>query len=533
MKKIYTLLAGVASLLFMGACSDSEYTDKYDNPAQTTKASCDKLMTGLFYAGKDYTFNTYWRMFTWDNGVLGKYAQTIGFTNSPGSMYSAQDSYANNRWENFYKVLAQFRALQNVYENEDEKQKNIDEIFVLLSEVFLYDHLSQIIDVFGDVPFEKAGYLGITGDVPNSYPSYDKSTELYKMMLNRLGEISTRIAALNGNLPALAAAALPSQDYICKGDLGKWEKYCNNLRLRLGVRVARQGALAAEGKAVVADVLNNGKSLSTTFDDNISLVGDDGSTDEFNFKDAIRDGYKDHSRANQAMLDVLLTEGTLGINDYRLPIMYSKNAAGEYKGLSTREDYGTQQTNTSLTEDKRVYSRIDSTTVIYNPYLRQPVIMTAEVDFLKAEAYQNGWATGDAKQAFINGVVNSTMYYYDCNAASSSSYGYKGTAPAESDVRAYAAAMWDAAANKEEVIIQQKWLNFGFLQPSQAWNEVRRTGYPQLYFPSDPTAQLLKNVPNRVRYPSSERNNNVTNYNAQIQSMGGTDDAYIKIFWAK
>lgn len=533
MKKIYTLFVGVASLFLMGACSDDDYTSKYDNPAQTTKASCDKLMTGLFYAGKQYTYNTYWRMYTWDNGVIGKYAQTIGFTNAPGALYSAQDSYANNRWENFYQVLAQFRALQNVYENEDEKSKTGDKIFVDLSEIFLYDHLTQLIDLFGDVPFTKAGYLGITGDVAGSYPSYDKATELYTTVLARLGEINKEIASMKSSLPPTTASALPAQDFICKGDLDKWIKYCNNLRLRLAVRVSSQGALASTGKAAVAEILNGNQSISITFADNISLVGDDGSTDQFNFSDAIRDGYKDHSRANQAMLDILLTEKTLGINDYRLPIMYSKNAAGQYKGLSTHDEYGEQETNISFTEDKRVYSRIDSTTVIYNQYLRHPVITTAEVDFLRAEAYLNGWANGDAKAAFVAGVVNSTKYYFDCNAASPSSYGFKGTEPAEDDVKAFASAMWDNAANKLEVLIQQKWLNFGFLQSTQAWNEVRRTGYPQLYFPQDATAQLLKTIPNRVRYPSSERNNNVTNYNAQIQSMGGSDDAYIKIFWAK
>lgn len=533
MKKIYTLLVGVTALFFMNSCSDDDYTSKYENPAQTTKASCDKLMTGLFYAGKDYTYNTYWRMYTWDNGIIGKYAQTIGFTNSPGGMYSAPDSYANNRWENFYKVLEQYRALQNIYENESETVQQEDKIFLDLSEIFVYDHLSQIIDIFGDVPFSKAGYLGITGDVVNSYPSYDKATDLYTTMLNRLGELYVEINSLSDNLAPTTAAALPSQDFICKGDLTKWMKYCNNLRLRLAVRVASQGDLSSLGKTAIAAVLNGNLPVSTSFDDNISLVGDDGSTEEFNFSDAIRDGYKDHSRANQAMLDVLQTENTLGIDDYRLPIMYSKNAAGEYKGLSTHEEYGEQETNITFAESKRVYSRIDSTTVIYNQYLRHPVITTAEVDFLRAEAYQNGWANGDAKEAFVAGVVNSTKYYFDCNDASQSTYGFKGTEPEESDVRAYAEAMWNNASDKLQIIIQQKWLNFGFLQPSQAWNEVRRTGYPNLYFLEDATAQLVKTVPARVRYPSAERNNNTSNYNAQVQTMPNGDDYYTKIFWAK
>lgn len=533
MKKIFTLIVGMATAFSITSCSDDDYTSKYDNPAQTSTATCDKLMTGVFYAGKDFTYNGYWRMYTWDNGIIGTYAQTIGFSNSPGNIYAASDSYANSRWENFYKILAQFRALQDVYEKGDEAQQKNNRIFVDLSEIFVYDHLAQIIDVWGDVPFTEAGYLGITGDVAGSYPTYDKATDLYEMMINRLGELYNDIKSLSGNLAPTTSSALPSQDFINKGDLNRWMKYCNDLRLRLAVRVASQSSLSDLGRSAIAEILNGNLPTSTTFEDNISLVGDDGSTDEFNFRDGIRDGYKDHSRANQAMLDVLLTESTLGINDYRLPIMYSKNAAGQYKGLSTYDEYGDQETNLSFPESRRVYSRIDSTTVIYNQYLRHPVISTAEVDFLKAEAYLNNWANGDAKQAFINGVVNSTKYYYDCNEASTSTYGFKGTEPEESDVRAYADAMWEHATNKLEVIIQQKWLNFGFLQPSQAWNEVRRTGYPNLYYPEDPTAQVLTKLPNRVRYPASERNSNTSNYNAQIQSMGGTDDPYMKIFWAK
>lgn len=538
MKKIYLTLAMVATLGMFSSCSDDDYTSKYTDPSKTSTASCDKLMTGVFLAGKQYTFNTYWRMYTWDNGIIGKYAQTIGFVNNPGSMYSAQDSYVNDRWSNFYTILAQYRTLQDVYSKESATSQADDKIFLDLSEVFLYDHLTQIIDIWGDVPFSTAGNLSLTGDVKGSRASYDDAKTLYTDVLKRLGELATDIQSLSGNLSPITSAALPSQDYINKGDLTRWVKYCNDLRLRLAVRVASQGDLASTGRAAIAEILNSNASLSTTFDDNISLVGDNGSTDEFNFSDAIRDGYKDHSRASQQMLDVLQTSknASVGQDDYRLPIMYSKNSKGEYKGLSPREDYGDQETNVSFNEAQRVYSRIDSTTVIYNQYLRQPIITTAEVDFLRAECYLNGWANGGesaAKAAFINGVVNSTKYYFDCNAASESSYGFKGTEPAEADVRAYAEKLWNAEPNKLKVIIEQKWLNFGFLQPSQAWNEVRRTGYPELYFQTDNTAQIVKEVPVRVQYPGSERSYNTDNYNAELQKMGGSDSYYIKLFWAK
>jgi len=531
MKKIYLFLILLATAFSFGSC-DNQYTLRYPDPSKTATASCDKLMTGVFYTGRVYTFNSYWRMYTWDNTVIGVYAQTLGFFNAAGGIYSANDSYANDRWVNFYNTLTQFRVLQNVYNELDETKQSAYRIFMNLAEVFVYDHLSQIVDTFGDAPFDEAGYLAVTGNVAESYPSYQKAADLYSMMLDRLGELYRDIHSLNGNLNPQASSYLPLQDFINYGDLNKWEKYCNSLRLRLAVRVASQGALAAKGKQVVAEILNGNYPLVSGMDELIKL--DANSKDPANFlnPDDFRTGYVDQSRASQAMLDAL----TLAVqNEYdpRLPIMYSVNAAGQYKGLSTYETYAEQETNVALPEAQRVYSRIDSTTVMYNTSFISPVLTPAEVDFLKAEAYQQGWANGDAKAAFVNGILHSAQFYFAENAISPSNAGTKMNIPDEEAITGYAEKAWNAATNKVEAIITQKWLNFGYMQPLQAWNEVRRTGYPQLYYPDDPLAQVLKTLPSRVRYPFSERSYNTANYHTEIQAMGGADDAYIKLFWAK
>ncbi|MDR0749592.1 MAG: SusD/RagB family nutrient-binding outer membrane lipoprotein [Tannerellaceae bacterium] len=535
MKKKYSYLIILVTALFFGSCADNEYTDIYPNPAETSKASCDKLMTGVFYTGRVYTFNSYWRAWTWDNYSLGVYAQTIGFLNEEGGIYAVSDGYADDRWMNFYNTLTQFRVLEDVYSKLDEQEQGTYRIFKDLAEVFVYDHLSQIIDIWGDVPFTKAGYLYITGDVAGSYPSYDKAEDLYAMMLDRLGELYTDIHSLNGNLNGQAAAYLPKQDFINYGNLDKWEVYCNSLRLRLAVRVASQGALAAKGKQVVADILNGNLSLATDNDKTIQLLSNNEDTPNFFNPDDLRTGYADggYINAPQAMINAL-TQTVAGENDPRLPILYSKNAAGEYKGLDPEhETYREQYDNTQKPSAERAYSRIDSSTVSYNTEFISPILTASEVAFLKAEAYQQGWANGDARQAFIDGVTYSAQFYFKENEISPSSEGTKLDYPGDAAVAAYAAKAWDAATNKQEAIITQKWLNFGFIQSSQAWNEIRRTGYPALYFPTDGGAQLLKSVPNRVRYPNSERSNNTAYYNAQVQTMGGNDDYYIKIFWAK
>ena len=74
-------------------------------------------------------------------------------------------------------------------------------------------------------------------------------------------------------------------------------------------------------------------------------------------------------------------------------------------------------------------------------------------------------------------------------------------------------------------------MNFGIIQPAQAWSNIRRTGYPVLSYPTDTQAQNMKELPNRMMYPNTEKANNRANYDAVVAAQG--DDAYIKLFWAK
>ncbi|MBO5630751.1 MAG: SusD/RagB family nutrient-binding outer membrane lipoprotein, partial [Aeriscardovia sp.] len=64
----------------------------------------------------------------------------------------------------------------------------------------------------------------------------------------------------------------------------------------------------------------------------------------------------------------------------------------------------------ALSFAERYYSHLDSVTYTGNRNFISPIISAAEVDFLRAEAIQSGWSSGDAKSAFINGMVNSTKF---------------------------------------------------------------------------------------------------------------------------
>lgn len=533
MKKIYFIFITLIALTALSSCNKKDFDDKYNDPSKSTSVTPDKMMTGAFMAGRDYTFNAYWRMYTWDN-YMGKLAQTIGFGVQSGTMYFVNDGYASDRWGNFYKLLTQYRVAQKTWEAEDENLQKVDRIFVALTEVFLYDHLSQIVDIWGPVPFTKAGFLGLTSDMADAYAPYDSDVDLYKMMLTKLDALYTEITSIKENQPEVLTV-LKRQDFFNGGDLDKWLAYTNALRLRLGVHVAAQGSLTTEGRAAVASAAT--RVLPTDWASSIKVISD---FDGFNYWENFRDGYKDiNATANQKMIDAMQITGE---NDPRLPVIYFPNAAGGYFGEYITETTEEQNEHNTYNEYKdRYYARLNGATFTYNNLLQSPVFSAAEAYFLLAEAYQQGYATGNAKNAFIKGVVASTEQYFNQNVnsdqskGSNSEYFKKFTAadiPSTAEVEAYAAKVWDKYTDKMEAIMTQKWLHFGIMQPSQAWTDIRRTGYPKLSYPEDKGASVIvSNIAQRVKYPNSEMTNNKANYEANTANF--KDDYYTVLFWAK
>ena len=535
MKKIFSLILVVAALSTFFACKPEDFDSKYYDPSKTTTVSPDKMMTGAFMAGRDYTFNAYWRMYTWDN-YMGKLAQTIGFGVQSGTMYYINDGYASDRWGNFYKTLTQYRVAQKVWEAEDDDAKKVDRIFLALTEVFLYDHLSQIVDIWGPVPFSKAGFLGVTSDIADAYPAYDSDVDLYKMMLTNLDALYNEISAYKASMTDLAKTKLEKQDFINGGDLDKWLIYANALRLRLGVHVAAQGSLAADGKAAVASAAK--RALPTDWASSIKVISD---FDGFQYWENFRDGYKDiNNVANQKMIDAMQIAGE---NDPRLPVIYIPNEAGDFFGEYITETSDEQNEHNTYNEyEERYYAHLNGATFTYNNLLQSPVMTAAEAYFLLAEAYQQGYASGNAKEAFVKGVVASTEQYFNQNVnsdqtkASNSQYFKKFAetdVPSDADVEAYANKVWEKYGDKMDAIMTQKWLHFGIMQASQAWTDIRRTGYPKLDYPTDNGAGVvIKNIPQRVKYPNSELTNNRANYDANKDNVGGDTVDYV-LFWAK
>lgn len=534
MKKIYGLLLGCLLAMGLTSCAD-KFEEKYQDPSKTPELTCDKIMTGVIYKGNTWMNPVYYRYYV-QNTTSGRFSQVIGTVNSRGRYQGAGVGYFNVRWQNFYDMLTQYRVLQNTFNKLADNDKPYNRAYVVISRTVMQEQLDEMLTLFGDLPYTHAGYLwNAQADISGTKAAYDKSTDIYKTILSDLKETNTFLK----DSTAYVQSTFGLQDYVNKGDMKKWRKFANSLRLRIAIRLSSQGDLVNEAQAVVKEMLSDPETypMVDSNDDNTTVAQDD---DAFNFdqdmQNALGTSSGNWNRASGAVLKALnvSSDGTYANADPRLPILYDSNWDDKYFGLDPSQSLSEQETNMNIASHGKAkyYAAVDTATFSRNAKLPGVWMTAAEVSFSKAEAYAMGWAgsvdAAKAKEYFLQGMKQSTDFYYDIN--STATYRTPTPEPADNVIEQYAERQWDAS-NMQKCIITQKWLNFFIVNQLEAWNCVRRTGYPVLQF-ADDTMGGYEKVPSRLKYATDELNYNTANYNAATNN-GATDTWTNPLFWMK
>lgn len=534
MKHIYFTILTCLLVLGVTSCSEDNFSSRYPDPSLAEKATVENLMVGMFNTGNKYTMPWYDRYFTFETQQMGRWSQTLGWLNKSGMYTGMGEGYNENRWINFYKMLAQFRTLENIYNTQLDKTKQEDyEIFLLASKVYLYDHLQQVVDLWGDVPFSKAGYIPLTIDISGSKAPYESAEDLYKFMLADLKVINTKLAS--AKITSLVGSLIKSQDFINNGDRTLWQKYCNSLRLRIAARISDNGSLIAEGRAVVKEILEN-PTLYPLVDNNkenilIDFKAPDLQAIENQDPDGIKEGFESWNgqcnRASKIMIETL-TKDTI---DCRLEIMFDKNAEGLYVGMDPLMSETDQQKlfDRDAKKGGNYFSAVDSATFSRNNKFPGIIMTASEIDFIKAEAYTKWGITGNAENAFRDGISKSIEFYYYLNNLGEYRTPIKSPAEDPKFLTRFLDKKWNGDSNKVRLIATQKWLHLSNILMVQAWNEVRKTGYPELQFMKDNGSLAVPNPPVRILYPADERKFNTDNY----KKVQDKDTRYTKLFWAK
>ena len=564
MKKIISSLLVGVTLMSGISCSESSYDDKYADPSKTTTVGVPQVFTGILKTGNAWMNLIYYRYYT-QSSTEGIFSGVIGDNNNRGRFMGATEGYFNTHWKDFYNMVAQYRLLEYTYNNLPEGEKAVNEIFYHLGRTVTEAQLHEILSLWGDVPFTGAGTLGLTTDYNAAKEAcvYDDDVVLYKQILADLKETADYLAA--GGIDAAALTSLSRQDYtVAAGDIEVWRKYVNSLRLRIALHLSTNGDCTSEAHAAIAEILNNPGQypLIESNAENMGVTADT-QTDDFNFgkvlSSALRTGNMGAGSTTMLKVMNVPANGIPDANtDPRLQVMYDPNPEGEYisfditktnSEISNLEDQKRQEYVRQGMTSANYYCEIDTQAVSGwtggqgNENIFSIWISAAEVSLSKAEAYLMGYGVAAdqnaARENFINGVVQSTEYYWNQKKGSTlykegndSYYGYRALVePSSTEIQAYAESIWKPT---QQVVCEQLWLNFSFMNELEAWNVTRRTGYPLVSFATDNQVSNYPTTPHRLPYVSDELTYNSQNCQEAIsKNYEESTGYYTPLFWAK
>lgn len=523
MNKIFIIL--ISAMMVVTACTNSDFEEAYPDPSKLDVSTVEKQFSGFMATNRDYVIPSYWNYFVVYRITANRYTQATGWVNAT-NQYMPGGGAVSDRWTNFYSYVSQFREVQNIYGTLSEQDKADRRIYMIAATIYMYDATQKVVDLHGDIPWTEAGMMSANGgDYTVSLPKYDKAEDIYTKMLDDLKAFAVELNTIT--VKSGIQAGFKTQDIVNKGDLIKWKKYCNSLRLRILTRVSGVSAFQARAASEISEILNNPSTypVVATNNENIQIKIHDLNS-PLNSK-GFRSGFEDWDGnfAGKAIIDYMQTN-----NDPRLRVMFQPgdSAKGVYYGIDPMATSADQ--NAFILTSK--VSRYNWSTSSRNEFFPGVLVNASEVYFHAAEGYLNAGNDTKAKEAYELGIVASIKNYYLYRSVSNNSQSGSVTAPTDTEIAEYIAKpaiSWSGATSKEAkltLIAMQKWVDYSAIQPLDNWAEVRRLDIPKLNFWVD-QADPQKVPPTRWQYPGSELTYNTNNYNA----VKDKDKVYNKIFW--
>jgi hypothetical protein len=526
MKKFLIIMSVFATVTVTLSSCKKELEEKYNNPEKSTEANIPGFFTAIL--NNNRVRPAYWNVRTFLLQQPAVYSQTAFFPTA-NTAYQQSDSYTQNYWEDFYAPsangsgsMALYRAMEVVNNSASTTDKASNELFMQAAKVALIEQAAKMVDLWGDIPYSEAGSLLSSNAIKN--PKFDEQAQLYTSFIADLETAATYFSKATTN------ATFSKYDILLSGNVDKWRRYSNSLRLRLLMRISNVNE--ATSRTAVLNMLNNSAQYPLIDGANNATYAP-GTTDVL-----LKPLTTNTENLNSALTEVpsyyasdyLLNKVMLPSNDPRIPVMFDKfgrTVSGKFVQNPTYRAMPITFTSAQQESGFADYAILDSATFLQNPALPGIVITAPEVNFLKAEAFER-WG-GDAKTAYETAVKQSITFYYYLNSLNSTGLVVL-PAPATTAVNDFIAnsnvAYTGTATEKLAKVWTQKWVHLGFLQSIEAWSEYRRTNYPMLTFPAA-TLSGYQTPPNRLVYPTSEKTRNGVNY----QAVQAKDTRTTKIFW--
>lgn len=487
---------------------------------QLSGGAFEQLRNGFIYSGH------------WMQHWTGEYSST-----EFGGKGQRNESYMSALWTSQYP-----REIKNIVDmvestRGDAEQTNIHAVSRIMK-VYIF---SRLTDLYGDLPYFDAA----KGYYSQIYtPKYDAQQDIYTDFFKELEEAVTLIDPAKDKI---------TNDYYFEGDLARWKKLGNSLRLRLALRLTKidPGKAQQEAEAAIAGgVMESNADMAVMKHVKVAWGGitSGGNGTSYVLMNSTLDAERSLFRLCTTFADYLVDTG-----DPRLRLI-----AASYLEGPARPDDITEQVydelgsyhamalppSTFTYEANQLGSAIDitvngNTVNVTKEYqclqpshyiseIEAPYIMMsyAETELWMAEAAYRSWNTGSTAsehftRALEAGVKQMTVY------------GAPETAQA--DIDDFVDANPLQGGSELEQINTQLWVNF-MLNGQEAYANWRRSGYPAIVYPNrDPAVnQSNGQIPRRMQYPQEEFDYNTANVREAVGRMAGNEDTWMnRVWWDK
>ncbi len=479
--------------------------------------------------------------------------------------YSYSSSYTDASWnwmEGYLGGLDNFMKLTDVggdFENP---------LMYATGQIMKGLYYQMFTDIFGEIPYSEAA------DPDIALPKFDTQIEIYTGII---ADLDAAMATIGSSVSTGDGVEdLGNNDLYCGGDLQKWKKLANTLKLRIATRAYGATGDNFAGDAITAalnaDLLEAGDDILLTKDAEISqwsaaaysdvwyrfggygskwsvgqvlinymLKNDDPRLPEYaKFAEGgdftfIRpdendnpDGYANFEKrtrfiahAINGAIDIQGGDTSAVFTNYVDSVMYDVPVNMYYIGQPTR-------LNSKIKSYARAEFWSDPAEPVIQfknegkPIREELILSAAESYFLQAQAALNGFS-GDAQSLYESGITEAmNLWGVD-----------------EGDITTYIASGAPLTTASLENIAIQRWMAC-YTDGFEAWSIVRKSGFPaelaagvsdvDIFGLGD--AGLNGLYPMRLKYGNKAYNTNGDNLQVALGRQG-VDEQGIGLWWAK
>lgn len=508
--KVVSLLL---SLTYLGGCT-KKFDDYNTNPAKLLDLTSAEYPY-LFSRAQSSASFVNWRYQYAENWFADLFSQYFAITETyiPNDRYSYSSGDLGQHWRIYTDVVPQLKTLLDQIDSTTAEHA--------VAKIWWVYVFHRTTDYYGPIPYFRAG-------LPAESVPYDPQDKIYDDFFKKLDEADAVLKANAGKTP------FGLFDLVYEGNVERWLKFTNTLRLRLAMRIsnanpdkAKIEAETAYANGVLTDIADDAFMKKTELGGDLNGLSAIAVWNEF--------------RMSASMESVMK-----GYDDPRMGVFFQKaDGTSDFDGLRN----GLLASEQILEPNKAINNSNIGTRWVEgaganwtSKVAPQNILHTAEAYFLRAEGALNGWNMGGTAQELYEAGIRASMQQWGITDELAISTYINSTAvpiapndyfnsPAMNDYP----VLWSTdPAMQRKQLAQQKWLAL-YPDGMEAWADLRRSKMQQFYpvvhsdNPDIPQGQFIKRIP----FLDQEKLTNGGEVTIAESYLDGPDKPTTPLWWDK